>query len=64
MQLRRSLRLLVDYPERGLARPDLYSGCRSPTIEAHVAFYTVTEDAIVVDRVLHHNRDAGEEVAR
>lgn len=62
-RLIQSLRLLVDFPERGVARSEP-SGYRSLVIEFHVAFYRVEDDRIVVDRVLHQNRNADEELAR
>ena len=56
------MRRLVDYPELGPARDDLYPGCRSFHIEQHVIFYEVTETEIVVGRVLHVRQDAAGKV--
>ena len=57
-RLQRALRSLRDYPERGRRRDELYAGCRSLPVEQHVVFYYLTDDEIVVDRVLHGNQDA------
>jgi toxin ParE1/3/4 len=40
-------------PECGRQRPELRPGYRSHRIRRHVAFYTVTADEVLVQRVLH-----------
>lgn len=62
--LRRRLRLLVGYPERGLAPPALYPDCGSPAIEARVASCCATDEQISIGRILRGNRNAAEEIAR
>jgi plasmid stabilization system protein ParE len=44
---------LVDFPELGQPRDDLYLGCRQLRVEQHILFYRVTEEEIIVGRVLH-----------
>jgi toxin ParE1/3/4 len=55
---------LLDHPERGRPRDELYDGCRSLNVGQHVVFYYLTDDEIIIDRVLHGSRDAAGEVAR
>jgi toxin ParE1/3/4 len=52
------MRKLLDYPEMGPARDDLFPGCRSVRVEQHVVYYQVTATEIVVGRVLHFRQDA------
>lgn len=40
-------------PERGRPRDEVRPGYWSLLIRRHVAFYTVTDDAVLVQRVLH-----------
>src|SRR4051794_7829436 len=40
-QLRRTLRSLVENPELGPQRDELYPGCRSLVVGSHVIFYSV-----------------------
>jgi toxin ParE1/3/4 len=56
-QRNKGMRSLLDYPERGLPRDDLYRGCRSLPVEQHVVFYSLDDDKIVVDRVLHTSQE-------
>jgi toxin ParE1/3/4 len=56
-QLYQGMRGLLDYPERGRPRDELYAGCRSVLVEHHVVYYYLTDDAIVIDRVLHGSED-------
>lgn len=55
--LDRALRVLLDHPELGRSRDDLYLGCRSLPVGQHVVFYYLTDDEIVIDRVLHSSQD-------
>ena len=57
-QLSQAMRSLRDYPERGRARDDYFPGCRSLMVEQHVVFYYLTDDEIVIVRILHSNQDA------
>lgn len=56
-RLMQEIRSLVDYPERGSSRDNLYPGCRSPRVQRHVAYYRITDDEIIVGRVLHEAQD-------
>jgi len=58
VQLYQAMRSLNDFPERGQARNEYYLGCRCLPVEQHVVFYYLTDDTIVIDRVLHANQDA------
>ena len=51
------LKRLTDHPLLGPAREDVFPGCRSLTIEQHIAYYRPTETQIVVARILHVRRD-------
>jgi plasmid stabilization system protein ParE len=44
-------------PERGKRRDDVRPGYWSRLIRKHVAFYTVTADQVLVQRVLHGSMD-------
>ncbi|MCB9833057.1 MAG: type II toxin-antitoxin system RelE/ParE family toxin [Planctomycetes bacterium] len=46
-----------DEPERGRCRDDIRPGHRSLLISRHLAFYTVRDDAVVIQRVLHGSMD-------
>lgn len=62
-QLNQGMRSLFDHPERGRARDEFYAGCRSLMVEQHVIYYYLTDDAIVVDRVLHGSQDPADKLA-
>ncbi len=51
-RLQNGMRSLIDFPERGASRDDLFAGCRILTIEHHIALYHVTDRAVVVGRIL------------
>ncbi len=53
-----AMRGLVDYPERGRTRDELFRGCRSLPAGEHVLYYHVTDDEAVIVRVLHGRQDA------
>jgi toxin ParE1/3/4 len=53
----RRLRRLIDYPELGPPRDEVFPGCRSLVVEQHVAYYRVMETEIVVSRLLHARQD-------
>jgi plasmid stabilization system protein ParE len=57
------MRSLLVYPERGRQRDELYTACRSLPVEQHVVFYYLTDDAVVIDRVLHGSQDPTGKVA-
>jgi len=44
-------------PERGTCREDVRIGYWSRLIRRHVAFYTFTDDEVLVQRVLHDSMD-------
>jgi toxin ParE1/3/4 len=56
-RLRQAMRSLVDHPELGTPRDDLYPGCRGLVVGRHVIFYRIAETEIVVGRVLHQNQE-------
>jgi toxin ParE1/3/4 len=58
VRLYEAMRTLIDYPELGQSRDDLFLGCRSLRVEQHMIFYRLTETDIVVVRVLHVRQDA------
>jgi len=56
-QLAAGLRSCASRPSRGRHRDDLRAGYRSALLRRHVAYFTVLDDAIVVQRVLHGSMD-------
>lgn len=60
----RALRELIDYPELGRARDELYSGCRSRPVGQHIVYYHLAEAEIIVTRVLHTRQDPADKVER
>ncbi len=55
------MRSLREYPERGPARDEYFGGCRGLSVGQHVVFYYLTyltDDEVVIVRVLHSNQDA------
>ena len=57
-QMYQAMRALVDYPDRGRARDESFPGCRGLPAEQHMIFYRLTEQEIVIVRILHGNQDA------
>jgi toxin ParE1/3/4 len=53
-----AMRSLLDYPERGPARDEYFPGCRGLSAEQHIVFYLLTNQEVVVVRILHGNQDA------
>ena len=53
---------LTDYPELGKPRDDLFPGCRQLRVEQHILFYRVTEEDVIIGRVLHVRQDATDQV--
>ena len=56
-ELAAGLRECGSDPARGRPREDVRAGYRSRRIRSHLAFYTVTADEVVVQRVLHASMD-------
>lgn len=44
-------------PERGRARDDVRTGYWSLLIRRHIAYYTFTDDEVLIQRVLHSSMD-------
>src|SRR5215213_3239744 len=59
-QVRQALQSLLDFPERGPARDEYFSGCRTLVVGQHVGFYYVTDVEVIVVRILHASRDASD----
>lgn len=51
---------LVQFPELGRNRDDLFLGYRSLTIKKYLIFYRLMPDAIEIVRVLHGSRNLPE----
>ncbi len=49
---------LLEFPDRGHERDDLYPGCRALRVKQHVLYYRLTETHVIVGRVLHVRQDA------
>jgi toxin ParE1/3/4 len=58
-QLYRAMRSLLDFPELGPARFDIFPGCRVLPVGEHVIYYRLEneQNEIVVGRLLHRSRD-------
>src|SRR5712692_2898670 len=52
-----ALRELGGFPLRGIARDDLFPGCRSLLVEQHRIYNRVTETEIIVSRIRHVSQD-------
>lgn len=63
-QLRQAMRSLLDYPELGPPRDDLFHGCRNLLMEYHVVYYHIDGDEIIVGRVLHDSQNPVGKVTR
>jgi toxin ParE1/3/4 len=50
---------LIDFPESGVARPDLRVGLRSKPHGSYVIFYSTMDTGIRIERILHGARDIG-----
>jgi len=48
---------LSTHPELGYSREDIRTGYRSLNVSQHIVFYTVTEEEVVIVRVLHKSVD-------
>ncbi|AWM39572.1 Plasmid stabilization system protein [Gemmata obscuriglobus] len=49
--------LLASQPTTGRARDELYPGMRSVVIEYYTVFFTVTDEEVLVRRIIHTARD-------
>ena len=57
VRLFQAMRSLLDHPELGRLRDELFPGCRGLVVEQHVVYYRVDDDAIAIGRILHSSRD-------
>jgi len=48
---------LGEFPFLGPARDDVFDGCRCLPVGHHIAYYHVTDDTVVVLRLLHERQD-------
>jgi toxin ParE1/3/4 len=48
---------IEDAPRAGVRRPELKTGLRSIAFQRYVIFYTLQEDVVRIERVLHGARD-------
>ena len=48
---------LSTHPELGYSRDDIRAGYRSLNVSRHIVFYTVTEEQVLIVRVLHKSVD-------
>ncbi len=42
------MRSLLDHPELGTARDDLFPGCQNLLVQQHLVFYSITDDEILI----------------
>jgi toxin ParE1/3/4 len=57
LKLRAAIDRLCLFPEIGTERPDLFEGIRVTYVWNYLVFYQLTDDQIVIERVLHGARD-------
>ena len=55
--LAEALELLGRYPDAGQARPEFGTTMRCKVHRQHRILYRVTDDTVLVQRILHHSRD-------
>lgn len=53
---------LISFPFRGEAQDDISFGLRGLLVELHVIYYRVTDQSIIIVRVLHQNMDAARHI--
>jgi toxin ParE1/3/4 len=63
-EIDRRLQQVARFPFMGRARPRLGAGVRSVLVGSYVVFYLVRDDAVVVLRIIHGNRDIDREFER
>ncbi|NCN83507.1 MAG: type II toxin-antitoxin system RelE/ParE family toxin [Sphingomonadales bacterium] len=56
-QLQACFRSLLDNPQLGRSAKEIAAGLRRIRQQAHVVFYTLGQDQLVIVRVLHHSMD-------
>ncbi|MGR6430588.1 type II toxin-antitoxin system RelE/ParE family toxin [Rhizobium sp. PAMB 3182] len=56
-ELRMRCERIADAPEAGRPRPELSSELRSVPFRRYLIFYSLTKDAVRIERVLHGSRD-------
>src|SRR5687767_7052477 len=56
--LERAIAALADFPEIGPRMPWIFPGCHIRPVEHHVLYYRITDDVIVVVRILHERADS------
>lgn len=56
-ELEVTAQVLAENPALGAVRDDLYIGLRSFPYQAHIIFYFIQVDGIVITRVLHSSVD-------
>ena len=49
--------LLASSPRAGRARPEMAEGVRSFVFRKYVIFYSLLDDSVIIERVLHGARD-------
>lgn len=52
-----ALNSLLDYPQLGPTRDDLFVGCRNLLVAHHIIYYRIVDDVIIVGRVLHRSQN-------
>lgn len=55
--LDRAVIQISEYPDIGKARPEIMPGCRSHRAGQHSVYYTISDDTVIVHRILHGRRD-------
>jgi toxin ParE1/3/4 len=57
LKLKETIELLADFPLMGKERKELKAGLRSITHGNYIIFYSMTEEFVLIERVLEGHRD-------
>jgi toxin ParE1/3/4 len=57
LKLKETIELLADFPLMGRERKEFKAGLRSITHGNYIIFYSVTENAVLIERILEGHRN-------
>ena len=58
-ELEEACAILIDYPQAGVARPEVGEGLRSKPYRRYIIYYRALENVVRIERFLHAARDPG-----
>lgn len=53
---------LTEFPNRGIARPEIHSTLRSYPVKEHIVYYLTKQDHIVIVDVLHKRMESSRHI--